>query len=578
MATETKVKECLKKFGFEKFRSDIQEKAILSIINGHSDVFISFPTGAGKSLCYQFPAVYKEDGLSLVISPLLALIQDQVKALNDKQIVARTLNSTLSQQEKKIVLGDLMQRQPTTRLLYITPELAATQSFLSIIKRVHQRKLINYLIIDEAHCVSQWGHDYRPDYLKLGTLHDELNNVPCIAVTATASKQVIDDIYSSLHLRQPILEFKSSVFRPNLFYDIQFKELLDDPFINLCQFIDETKKISTNMQSISGIIYCRTRDSCSDLSNKLTQTGKYGSVKAYHAGITNEKRIQIQNDWMNGLISIICATISFGMGIDKGDVRFVVHWDLAKSISGYYQESGRAGRDGKRSYCRMYYSARERDTQLFLINREINDKKIADEQKTSMLNGFNSLVQYCEEVKCRHLVICNYFGDMSMKPCETMCDVCTQRELVSINLQNLKKKKFDKTINRNSTNRIIHRNEGSEEQYEGGRLGNRRDEREYHGTNNDDDNDYRHDHDAETAKLATKLVFNELKRRGAAMEIKPKTWTAASANCPLIDPTNRKIPNVTIQLREHVCRKLKEVLVENIEKHFTNDETQRITQ
>ncbi len=212
------------------------------------------------------------------------------------------------------------------------------KGFLSIIKKVHQRKLINYLIIDEgkhwifiweikfefysfvAHCVSQWGHDYRPDYLKLGTLHDELNNVPCIAVTATASQQVIDDIYSLLHLHQPVLEFKSSVFRSNLFYDIQYKELLDDPLINLCEFIDEIPK-QTNMKSPSGIVYCRTRDSCSDLANKLSQTGKYGTVKAYHAGLTNEKRTQIQHDWMNDSISMICATISFGMGIDKGDVR-----------------------------------------------------------------------------------------------------------------------------------------------------------------------------------------------------------------------------------------------------------------
>ena len=171
-----------------------------------------------------------------------------------------------------------------------------------------------------AHCVSQWGHDYRPDYLKLGTLHDELSDVPCIAVTATASQQVTDDIYSSLHLRRPVLEFKSSVFRANLFYDVQFKELLDDPLINLCEFIDEINQ-QKNIKSASGIIYCRTRDSCSDLANKLTQLGKYGPVKAYHAGLTNDKRTQIQQEWMNNSVGIICATISFGMGIDKGDVR-----------------------------------------------------------------------------------------------------------------------------------------------------------------------------------------------------------------------------------------------------------------
>ena len=186
-----------------------------------------------------------------------------------------------------------------------------------------------------AHCVSQWGHDYRPDYLKLGTLHDQLTHVPCITVTATASKQVIDDIYrfveatnlsrdslsfSSLHLRQPVLEFKTSVRRSNLFYDVQFKDLLDEPFVDLCEFLDERNQCA-ELKSVSGIIYCRTRDSCAELATRLTQTAKYGAVKPYHAGLTSEKRAQIQLDWMNGVTSIICATISFGMGIDKGDVR-----------------------------------------------------------------------------------------------------------------------------------------------------------------------------------------------------------------------------------------------------------------
>lgn len=156
--------------------------------------------------------------------------------------------------------------------------------------------------------------------MKLGTLHDELSNVPCIAVTATASQQVIDDIYSSLHLHRPVLEFKSSVFRANLFYDVQFKELLDDPLLNLCEFLDEIDK-QKNVKAASGIVYCRTRDSCGELATKLTQVGKYGLVKAYHAGLTNDKRAQIQHDWMSNSVRIICATISFGMGIDKGDVR-----------------------------------------------------------------------------------------------------------------------------------------------------------------------------------------------------------------------------------------------------------------
>lgn len=358
-----------RRFGHTTFKSELQRKAVLAVHEGATNVFISMPTGAGKSLCYQLPALLSS-GVTLVLSPLLALIQDQVQALQARGIRAEALNSKTPAADRKRILSDLKSVRPSVKLLYITPELASTPGFRTLLASLQQRGRVARIAVDEAHCVSEWGHDFRPDYLKLGDLREGLAATPCIALTATATPRVQQDVQNSLRMKPPVSVFKASCFRSNLFYDIRYKEVLRDPFKDLRDFVQKALAVTTGEGC--GIVYCRTRDGCQSLASRLASKGV--KAKAYHAGLQGEERSEIQRQWMEGQVTVIVATVSFGMGVDKATVRFVAHWTLPKSIEAYYQESGRAGRDGKPAFCRLYYSRFDRDELVFLIKREMAKK------------------------------------------------------------------------------------------------------------------------------------------------------------------------------------------------------------
>uniref|UniRef100_A0A0N8ETH8 ATP-dependent DNA helicase n=1 Tax=Heterocephalus glaber TaxID=10181 RepID=A0A0N8ETH8_HETGA len=560
---ERRVRSTLKKvFGFDSFKTPLQERATMAVVKGDKDVFVCMPTGAGKSLCYQLPALLAK-GITIVVSPLIALIQDQVDHLLALKVQVSSLNSKLSMQERKELLSDLEQEKPQTKLLYITPEMAASTSFQPILSSLVSRHLLSYLVVDEAHCVSQWGHDFRPDYLRLGALRSRLAHAPCVALTATATRQVQEDVFAALHLKQPVATFKTPCFRANLFYDVQFKELISDPYGNLRDFCLKALGQKTDKGlSGCGIVYCRTRESCEQLAIELSSRGV--NAKAYHAGLKASDRTQVQNEWMEEKIPVIVATISFGMGVDKANVRFVAHWNIAKSMAGYYQESGRAGRDGKPSWCRLYYSRNDRDQVSFLIKKEVaklQEKRGNKSSDKATLLAFDALVTFCEELGCRHAAIAKYFGD-APPACTKGCDHCQNPAAVRRQLDFLEhSSSWTKTCIRPSQG-----NGFDPELYEGGRRG-------YGGFSRYDDGSGGSGDEGrdEAHKREWSLFYQKQMSLRKGKDPKIEEFIPPDEDCPLKEASSKKIPRLTVKAREHCLGLLEEALSSNLQAAGSTD-------
>ncbi|XP_038702652.1 ATP-dependent DNA helicase Q-like 3 [Tripterygium wilfordii] len=416
-------------FGHAEFRGK-QLDAIQAVLSGR-DCFCLMPTGGGKSMCYQIPALAKP-GIVLVVSPLIALMENQVMALKEKGIAAEYLSSTQTSYVKDKIHEDLDSGKPSVRLLYVTPELIATLGFMSKLMKIHARGHLNLIAVDEAHCISTWGHDFRPSYSKLSSLRTRLSDVPILALTATAVPKVQKDVIESLSLQNPLV-LKSSFNRSNIFYEVRYKDLLDDVYSDL-------SNVLKSRGDVCGIVYCLERTACDDLSVHLCKNGI--SCAAYHAGLNNKLRSSVLDDWMSSKIQVVVATVAFGMGIDRKDVRIVCHFNIPKSMEAFYQESGRAGRDQLPSRSLLYYGVDDRKRMEFILRNSGSKKSqssISQEglQKKS-LSDFNQMVEYSEGSGCRRKKILESFGEeVPASLCKSSCDACKHPNLVAKYLEEL---------------------------------------------------------------------------------------------------------------------------------------------
>ena len=387
-------------FGYDTFKAD-QEKIIRHLIGG-GDAFVLMPTGGGKSLCYQLPALVM-DGTAIIISPLIALMKNQVDLLRGfvagSESIAHFLNSSLSRQQIDEVREDLLSGK--TKLLYVAPESLTKEENVQMLREVQ----ISFYAVDEAHCISEWGHDFRPEYRRIRSLVDQIGRAPIIALTATATPKVQSDILKNLGIPDAAV-FKSSFNRPNLYYEIRDKV---DPEKDLIKFIRQNP-------GKSGIIYCLSRKKVEEMAELLCING----IKAlpYHAGLDARMRAENQDKFLMEEVQVIVATIAFGMGIDKPDIRFVIHYDIPKSIESYYQETGRAGRDGQEGLCIAYYSYKD----IQKLEKFMQGKPIAEQEISRQL--LSEVLAYAESSQCRRKLLLNYFGeDYTEENCHC-CDNC----------------------------------------------------------------------------------------------------------------------------------------------------------
>jgi len=383
-------------FGYKQFRAG-QEQVIDAVLAGQ-DCLVLMPTGGGKSLCYQVPALLLP-GITIVVSPLISLMQDQVAQLKAQGVAAAYINQSQSREEQQQIYQGL--HQGHIKILYVAPERLLTDDFLMRLQHLQ----ISLFAIDEAHCVSHWGHDFRPHYYRLGQLKQHFNHIPVMALTATADIATRNDIVMQLGLVNAHI-YTGSFDRPNIRYTIEEKF---KPLSQLMRFLKEQK-------GQSGIIYCSSRKRVDDIAEKLVDAGY--NAASYHAGLENEQRTFVQNAFARDDIHIVVATVAFGMGINKPNVRFVIHYDIPKNIESYYQETGRAGRDGLSAEAIMYFDPAD----VPRVKRFFDD--IPDEQRRKVEEQrFNAMASFAEAQTCRRQILLNYFSEYQGKPCGN-CDIC----------------------------------------------------------------------------------------------------------------------------------------------------------
>ncbi|MEM7655346.1 MAG: DNA helicase RecQ, partial [Bacteroidota bacterium] len=394
------VKALKRYFGYDQFRGK-QEAVIQNILDGNN-TFVIMPTGAGKSLCYQLPAVMLK-GTALVISPLIALMKNQVDQLQAFGIEAGYLNSSMSRADYEAVKQKVLSRQ--LKLLYVAPESLVKQEFIDFLKQAH----ISFMAVDEAHCISEWGHDFRPEYRRIKEMHNHLGQVPVIALTATATPKVRQDIIQNLQIEGASI-FLTSFNRENLYYEIR-------PKVSPNRATTEIIKYIKHNHGKSGIVYCLSRRKVEENAEILNVNG----IKAvpYHAGLDSATRSRHQDMFLNEDVHVVVATIAFGMGIDKPDVRFVIHYDVPKSIESYYQETGRAGRDGLEGNCLLFYDFHD----IIKLEKFMKDKPVSERESGRHL--LYEMASFAETGTCRRKMMLHYFGETYDETgCKGMCDNC----------------------------------------------------------------------------------------------------------------------------------------------------------